>query len=249
VVLVMSVYAVIQPLRADPRQTTKLKQFWYPIETNSYARLEGVNCANEYACRLNSVAARNVGDQQEVWAVGNVGLVVRRNPGQRHWEQLAIQVKPTVDSAPPAPAAAPATKPVSPTGSRAPKPVSSISVPSLLGYTLDLAQQIASKLGLQVSVQYAKGSEPRPNAPPAANLRVVQQSPAAGTSVPPRTSIIVMLGHSSSAAMPVGSARPSRLRCRIEEEASSPRKARSQSAAEEQWRTDTGCDQSSAFRR
>jgi len=55
--IVASIYAIVQPLRPDPRQASSWQQFWYPMETNSYSRLPAVNCLDEYACRFNSIFA------------------------------------------------------------------------------------------------------------------------------------------------------------------------------------------------
>ena len=83
-----SVYAVLQPLKVDPFDASLSARLWYPRETNPYVHLQAVKCANQYACRLNSVAVDGTGDLPEVWAVGNVGLVLHRPAGQTKWEQL-----------------------------------------------------------------------------------------------------------------------------------------------------------------
>ncbi|MGC2696126.1 MAG: P-loop NTPase fold protein [Candidatus Angelobacter sp.] len=88
-----SVYAVLQPLNPDPLHTELSDRFWYPRETNPYARLQAVHCANDYACRLNSVAVNGTDNQAEVWAVGNLGLVLHRKAGDNKWEQLKITAK------------------------------------------------------------------------------------------------------------------------------------------------------------
>src|ERR1041385_9426240 len=85
-----SVWAVLQPVRPDPKDTSWRDSILYPHETNPYARLQAVSCGDEYACRLNSVAVNGTGDSPEVWAVGNVGLVLHRAAGQKNWEQLTI---------------------------------------------------------------------------------------------------------------------------------------------------------------
>src|SRR5215471_6643833 len=85
-----SVFAVLQPLNPDPQSTALSSWLWYPRETNPYARLQLVRCSNEYACRLNSVAVNGTGESPELWAVGNVGLVLHRAPGQTRWEQLTV---------------------------------------------------------------------------------------------------------------------------------------------------------------
>jgi hypothetical protein len=94
VMLAATVVALLQPLRPDPRQATRAQKFWYPIETNPYARLTGVSCANDYACRLNDINVIGAGDKREVWAVGNVGLVLHRKPGDIDWEQVRIRAVP-----------------------------------------------------------------------------------------------------------------------------------------------------------
>src|SRR5258708_24330764 len=55
-----SIYAVLQPLNPEPARVTPSTQFWFPRESNPYARLPYVECQNDkaddYACRLNSIA-------------------------------------------------------------------------------------------------------------------------------------------------------------------------------------------------
>src|SRR5215472_14241856 len=57
--LVASLFAALQPLNPEPTHVTPSTRFWYPHETNPYARLQFVNCpqgkAGDYACRLNSI--------------------------------------------------------------------------------------------------------------------------------------------------------------------------------------------------
>src|SRR6516165_1472082 len=61
VMLAATVIAVLQPLRPDPREAGGAQKFWYPFETNPYARLTGVGCANDYACQLNDIAVISTG--------------------------------------------------------------------------------------------------------------------------------------------------------------------------------------------
>ena len=65
-----SIYAVLQPLNAEPTRVTPSTRFWYPRETNLYARLPYVDCPNDgaddYACRLNSIDT-------------HIGVCARRN--------------------------------------------------------------------------------------------------------------------------------------------------------------------------
>src|SRR6516225_9850407 len=111
-----SIYAVLQPLNPEPTRVTPSTRFWYPRETNPYARLPYVDCPNDkaddYACRLNSIAvsipdAANAADSQvtrpEVWAVGNFGLVLHLAAGQYKWEQLKITARAEANP-PPSPA-------------------------------------------------------------------------------------------------------------------------------------------------
>lgn len=105
-----SVYAVLQPLKADPFDASLSARLLYPRETNPYAHLQAVRCANDYACRLNSVAVNGTGDLPEVWAVGNVGLVLHRPAGQTKWEQITITAK-EQESSTPAPTPTPGPRP------------------------------------------------------------------------------------------------------------------------------------------
>src|SRR5438876_2915412 len=124
-----SVYAVFQPLNPDPRNITSSTRFWYPLETNPNARLQAVRCTNDtddYACRLNNVAVNGAGNLPEIWAVGNVGLVLYRKAGQSRWEQLIIAAKEESDSAPPPSATSIRKIP-------APSQSGTVLVPSLIG--------------------------------------------------------------------------------------------------------------------
>ncbi|HEX7286192.1 MAG TPA: P-loop NTPase fold protein [Candidatus Angelobacter sp.] len=197
-----SVYAVLQPLNPDPLDATLVGRLWYPHETNPYARLQAVRCANDYACRLNSVAVNGTGDLPEVWAVGNVGLVLHRKAGQSKWEQLTISAteeKESGASAKPAP-----TPKSAPTPGKSPNPVPSatptptptpvVPVPYLIGLSLVDARGFAEGSGFRLEVEYEKGSEPDPKAqgaPP--ELRVVAQSPVAKSLVPANSIIKVTL--------------------------------------------------------
>ncbi len=116
-----SVFAVLQPLNPDPSENEKEHFTWfrYPDETNPYARLQAVHCASDgskdYGCRLNSVAVNGTGNLPEVWAVGNVGLVLHRSAGQTKWEQLTITAKSEVPAGPsptPTPAPTPTATPI-----------------------------------------------------------------------------------------------------------------------------------------
>src|SRR5438105_11237653 len=54
-----SIYAVLQPLNPEPTRVMPSTRFWYPRETNPYARLPYVDCPNDKAdedrkTRLNS---------------------------------------------------------------------------------------------------------------------------------------------------------------------------------------------------
>ena len=188
-----SVYAVLQPLNPDPLHTELSDRFWYPRETNPNARLQAVTCTNDYACRLNSVAVNGVGNQTEVWAVGNVGLVLHRKAGESKWEQLNITATDLNAASPqptplPVPSPGPVRRPsptptATPTGSisnaltpdatptpspalaATPTPVPGLQVPRLLGLTREEAQKTAFGSGFQISFDYEPGSAPAANSP------------------------------------------------------------------------------------
>lgn len=171
-----SIGAVLQPLKPDPQERGIGAWFWHPIETNPYARLPKIDCANEYACRLNSVA---VSEQGEIWAVGNVGLVLHRAAGQTHWEQLRVTA--IVNSAP-APTPTPSINhsiavPTPPHGTK--------PVPDLRGMSETGAAAEAEKAGFKIEFL----------ARPATRqiLQVIDQSPAPGTITRPGTLIRVKL--------------------------------------------------------
>jgi hypothetical protein len=199
-------YSVLQSLNPDPLDTSFSGRLWYPYETNPYARLQGVRCDNKdkkdkkYACRLNGVAVNGTGDLPEVWAVGNVGLVLHRTAGQKKWEQLTITAKEkrgsilatprpliaTTDAPHPAP---PAT------------PTRGIAVPNLLGQREDIAHKIAASGGFQLEVEYEGGRAPsaaQQGPPP--DYRVVKQSPEPKTLAPPKSTIKVTMGKSQTGA-------------------------------------------------
>src|SRR3984885_14698097 len=44
-----SVFALFQPLSADPFDASISARLWYPHETNPYAHLPAVHCASSYA--------------------------------------------------------------------------------------------------------------------------------------------------------------------------------------------------------
>ncbi|MGB9123712.1 MAG: P-loop NTPase fold protein [Candidatus Angelobacter sp.] len=214
-----SVWAVLQPVRPDPMDSSWRASILYPHETNPYARLQAISCANEYACRLNSVALNGTGDSPEVWAVGNVGLVLHRAAGQRKWEQLTINAveestspepssSPTPRSTPDKKAAA-ARPPATATPTATPNQQS--PVPYLLGLSEAEARKIAESQGFLVSVEDANDNQPNqsaqskmPNqsaqqsAPP--RQVVVKQSPEPKTLAPRKSTITIMLGRAPSKA-------------------------------------------------
>jgi KAP family P-loop domain/PASTA domain len=201
-----SVYAVFQAVNPDPLDTSLTGRLWYPHESNPYARLPGVRCSNDYACRLNSVAVNSTGDLPEVWAVGNVGLVLHRRAGQRKWEQLTITAK--AEKAPaatvtPTPAPRPAPSPArtaTPTPTPAPvvTPPPGIAVPNLLGRSEDEARKMAAGSGFQLEVAYEGGKAPSPvTQGPAPDFRVVDQTPKPGTLAPEKSTIKVLVARSA----------------------------------------------------
>lgn len=210
-----SVYAVLQPLNPHPSREEPSARFWYPHETNPYARLQAVSCPvdkstgkpSDYACRLNSVAVNGTGDRPEVWAVGNVGLVLHRKAGESKWEQLTITAKEENASAPPptptpkhsatpTPAHTPTPAPTAtPTPTPTPTPGPTEPMPNLIGLTLEDAQAKAAKAGFKLVIEYESGRAPDPTAqqaPP--DLRVIKQTP---TRVP--STIRVTLGRPKAA--------------------------------------------------
>jgi len=44
-----SLIAVLQPLNPEPTRVTLSTRFWYPRETNPYARLQSINCPQDNA--------------------------------------------------------------------------------------------------------------------------------------------------------------------------------------------------------
>jgi hypothetical protein len=192
-----SVYAVFQSLNPDPRNITFSTRFWYPIETNPNARLQAVRCTNDpddYACRLNSVAVNGAENLPEIWALGNVGLVLHRKAGQSAWEQLIIAAKEESDSAPP-PSATSNRKIPATTQS------GSVLVPSLIGLTIEQAQKTAYSGGFQLQVEYESGtSNAMAQQGPPPDLRVLKQSPEPKTLVAPKSSIKVILGRAPKSA-------------------------------------------------
>jgi KAP-like P-loop domain-containing protein len=202
-----SVYAVLQPLDPDPQNATLSALLRYPRETNPFARLQFVACANDYACRLNSLAINGTGDLPEVWAVGNVGLVLHRKAGESRWEQLKISATEEVSAVPAAaPGPTPAPTPVrnavaAPTPTPEPRE-RQVPVPYLIGMRLDGAQKAAIDSGFQLHVEYEKGSEPSPMAQqaPPTDLRVIRQSPDAKSLAPLKSIITVTLGRTAKSA-------------------------------------------------
>jgi len=186
-----SVYAVFQSLNPDPRNIAFSTRFWYPIETNPNARLQAVRCTNDpddYACRLNSVAVSGAENLPEIWALGNVGLVLHRTAGQSAWEQLIIAAKEESDSAPPSSATSNRKIPATTQSG-------TVLVPSLLGLTVEQAQKTAYGGGFQLQVEYESGtSNAMAQQGPPPDLRVLKQSPEPRTLVAPKSSITVILG-------------------------------------------------------
>jgi hypothetical protein len=186
-----SVYAVFQPLTPDHTNTTPFTRFWYPFETNPNARLQAVRCTNDsddYACHLNNVAVNGAGSLPEIWAVGNVGLVLHRKAGQSKWQQLIITVKQEANPAPP-PSTASIPKISAPSHS------ATVLVPSLIGLSLEEAQKAAYASGFQLEIQNENGaSNAMVKQGPPPELRVIKQSPAAKTLATPKTSIKIVLG-------------------------------------------------------
>ena len=191
-----SVWAVLQQVRPDPMDTSWRATILYPHETNPYARLQAVSCANEYACRLNSVAVNGTDALPEVWAVGNVGLVLHRAAGQTKWEQLTISA--VEESAPPKPIPTPtpfdkkkaAARPTStptptPAATPTPTPDQRVPVPYLLGLSEDDARKLAESQGFTVAVEYESGSN-------AANQSAQSKAPnqSAQQSAPPRQVVV-----------------------------------------------------------
>ena len=199
VMIVASIYAVLQPLNPDPSDPSLSDRFWYPHETNPLARLQAVRCADDYACRLNSVAVNGTGDLPEVWAVGNVGLVLHRSAGQSGWEQLTITAKEEILS--PAPAPGPTPKPVRPIPTATPKPTPVVTptpqrvVPYLIGLGEEEARKTAIFSGFKLQVEYESGSAPSPvQQGPPPDLKVIRQSPDPKTLAPANSTIRVTLG-------------------------------------------------------
>jgi hypothetical protein len=213
-----SVWAVLQPVRLDPKDTSWRASILYPHETNPYVRLQAVSCVNEYACRLNSVAVNGTGDSPEVWAVGNVGLVLHRAAGQRKWEQLTINA--LEESAPPKPSPSPtprstpdkkaaAARPTATptpiaTATATPTPDQRAPVPYLLGLSEAEARKIAESQGFLVSavdtndnqINQQAQSIPNQSAQQSAPPRqvVVKQSPEPKTLAPLKSTITITLG-------------------------------------------------------
>src|ERR1051326_7687671 len=191
-----SVWAVLQPVRPDPKDTSWRASILYPHETNPYARLQAVSCANEYACRLNSVAVNGTGDTPEVWAVGNVGLVLHRAAGQTEWEQLAINA--VEENVPPKPTPSPTpyekkskSAQQTPTPTATPTPDQRVPVPYLLGKSEAEARKTAEAQGFVVSVVYgndnANGNQTN-ESNQAAQSKIPNQS--AQQSPPPRQVVV-----------------------------------------------------------
>src|ERR1051326_5515103 len=213
-----SVWAVLQPVRPDPKDTSWRDSILYPHETNPYARLQAVSCAHEYACRLNSVAVNGTGDSPEVWAVGNVGLVLHRAAGQKNWEQLTINAVQENAAPTPTPTPTPYDKKArptpTPTATPTPTPDQRAPVPYLLGMTEAEARKIAESEGFVISVVYgndnAIGNKADPtnqtaqskiqlqslqqSAPPPRQV-VVKQSPDPKTLAPRKSTITITLGN------------------------------------------------------
>jgi hypothetical protein len=216
-----SVYAVLQPLSPDLQDASLSTRFWYPQETNPYARLQAVSCTNDYACRLNSVA---VTQTREVWAVGNFGLVLHRRAGESRWEQLTITAKPSASTPPatptptptkpavsptpsptftptksvvmPTPTVTPTKPPATPAPTVAPTPTVTptprIPVPRLIGLRIEEARKIAADFQLKVEYEKGRGSSVLQRSP--SDFVVVRQSPAAETLAPAGSTITVTLG-------------------------------------------------------
>jgi hypothetical protein len=205
VMIAASVYALLQPLNPHPSSSSFSTAFWYPRETNPYSRLKAVVCAkgenDDYACRLNSVAVHGTGSSSEVWAVGNVGLVLHRRAGQTDWEQLTVLTVPASDVAPepqpkPAPTQSPAPIP-RPLPIVTPIPQPQVRVPSLLGLNQGEAEKIAASAGLKLNVGYSDSGKEMNSAPQQSGLpqlRIMKQSPAPGTLVAPGAIVNVVLG-------------------------------------------------------
>jgi hypothetical protein len=206
-----SVCAVLQGVRPDPMDTSWRATILYPHETNPYVRLQAVKCDNDYACRLNSVAVNGTADLPEVWAVGNVGLVLHRAAGQTKWEQLTISA--VEENAPPKPTPGPRPTPEKKAAARppataipTPTPDQRAPVPYLLGLSEAEARKIAESQGFAISVEYESGSNAanqsaqskianqsaQQSAPP--RQVVVKQSPEAKTLAPRKSTITITLG-------------------------------------------------------
>ncbi|HET9165297.1 MAG TPA: P-loop NTPase fold protein, partial [Candidatus Angelobacter sp.] len=190
---------MLQPLRPDPVDSSWRNSVLYPHETNPYARLQAVKCDNDYACRLNSVAVNGADALSEVWAVGNVGLVLHRAAGQTKWEQLAINA--VEANAPPKPSplptprstpeknsagARPAPTPTpTPIAAPTPTPDTRAPVPYLMGLSEAEARKIAESQGFTVAVEYESGGN-------AANQSAQSKAPSLSTqqSAPPRQVVV-----------------------------------------------------------
>jgi hypothetical protein len=205
----VSVYAVLQPLNPDPARLSLSAQFWYPHETNPYARLPFVDCAQDksegYGCRLNSIAvnAPDVGSAEglsarasEVWAVGNFGLALHRPAGQFKWEQLKVTAQaappPTETTTPPpvqrsvptqATPASPEPKPTQTTSANA---ATLVKVPSLVGLGLEEAKVVIGTV-LELKVMYEPGAAPSQSQ----QNQQVQQAPAQQPPSAPKVLVIL----------------------------------------------------------
>lgn len=217
-----SVWAVLQPVRPDPKDTSWRTTILFPHETNPYARLQAVSCKDEYACRLNSVAVNGTDALPEVWAVGNVALVLHRAAGETEWKQLTINA--VEESAPPKPKSSPTPTPKSdkkgktagarpvetatpvPTVTPTATPDQRVPVPNLLHLNVAVARKIAESQGFQISVvqgasdnqtnQTAQSKAPNQSAQQSAPPPqvVVKQSPDPKTLVPRNSTITITLG-------------------------------------------------------
>jgi hypothetical protein len=190
-----SVFSMFQPLNPDPLDSQVSSWIWYPHETNISSRLQAIVCADDYACRLNSVAVNGSGELPEVWAVGNVGLVLHRPAGKTGWERLSISASEERTSSPESKPAAtqtppPAIRPNDP-------PVRIVTVPNFVGLPQEEAGNTAAKAGLVLKIDYEKGVESNSKMAQQAPqyLIVLRQEPTAGARVPEKSTINVTLGN------------------------------------------------------
>lgn len=85
---VSTVIAFNQSPKADPFQSLSFFEWWNtPVERNSHKRL------SEIKCNLNAIYA--LPDGQNVWAVGNLGMIVHSADAGNTWTQQKIVIQPT----------------------------------------------------------------------------------------------------------------------------------------------------------